>query len=80
MFSFSKKIQYVKRKLKYWNRNCFGNLHIMKKRSQDHLDVITRQIRDLSLSEALRIAESQASATLAEWDLREEIYWKQKLE
>ena len=33
MFSFSKKLQYVKKKLKHWNRNCFGNLHIMKKRA-----------------------------------------------
>ena len=78
MFSFSKQLEYVKRKLKHWNRNCFGNLHIMTKRAQDRLDVITRQSRDLVFSEALGITESRASANLAEWDLREEIYWKQK--
>ena len=50
----------------------------MKKKAQDRLDVITRQIQDLRFSEALGIAESQSSIDLAEWDLREEIYWKQK--
>ena len=46
----------------------------MEKRAQDSLDVITRQIPDLSFFEALGIAESQASSDLVEWDLREEIY------
>ena len=50
----------------------------MKKRAQDRLDVITRKIQDMGFSKALSIAESQAFTDLAEWDLREEIYWKQK--
>ncbi|XP_059073635.1 uncharacterized protein LOC131874329 [Cryptomeria japonica] len=78
MFSFSKKLQYVKRKLKNWNKNCFGNLYIMNKRAQERLVVITRKIRDLGFFEALSREESQASRDLEEWDLREEIYCKQK--
>ena len=71
MFSFSKKHQYVKRKLKHWNMNHFGNLHIVKKRALDRLDVITRQIQDLGFFEALGLVESQASNDLVEHDLRE---------
>ena len=52
----------------------------MKRLSQEDLDVITRVIRDQGFSEDLGRAESLASRALEEWELREEIFWKQSLE
>ena len=78
MFSFSKWLQYVKRKLRIRNRQCFGNLHFMKRLAQEDLDVITREIRDRGFLEDLGKDESLASRALEEWEIREEIFWKQK--
>ena len=50
----------------------------MKRLAQENLDVITREIRDRGFSEDLAQAESLASRALEEWELREEIFWKQK--
>ena len=50
----------------------------MKRLAQEDLDVITREIRDRGFSEDLARAESLASRALEEWELREEIFWKQK--
>ncbi|XP_057871389.2 uncharacterized protein LOC131077832 [Cryptomeria japonica] len=78
MYTFSKWLQYVKYRLKRWNKQCFGNLHAQKLAAQSKLDSITRQIRDHGLSSDLLNAESLALKGLEEWELREEIFWKQK--
>ncbi|XP_057836070.2 uncharacterized protein LOC131046358 [Cryptomeria japonica] len=78
MYSLVKKLQYVKFHLKRWNRLSFGNFRARKREALDCLAVITRQIRDLGFSEALGHAESQALKLVEEWELREEIFWKQK--
>ena len=78
IFSFSKKLQYVKRQLRTWNRQCFGNIHSIKRLSQEHLNVITRKIRDQGFLDELGKAESLASRVLEEWELQEEIFWKKK--
>ncbi|XP_059067662.1 uncharacterized protein LOC131858440 [Cryptomeria japonica] len=64
--------------LKQWNKSCFGNLYAMKRRDQDHLAVVTHQIRDLGFFEDLGREESHAVRELEEWEPREEIFWKQK--
>lgn len=78
MFSFVKQLQYVKFKLKRWNRECFGNLFGEKREAQLRVDYITRQIREQGLSDELYREEAAAVKNLEEWELREEIYWKQK--
>ena len=42
------------------------------------LDIITRQIRDQGMTYDLRKVETSALKELEEWELREEIFWKQK--
>lgn len=78
MFIFTKRLQHVKFRLKRWNKQCFGNLQAQKLVAQSKLDSITRQIRDQGLTSDLSIAESLALKGLEEWELREEIFWKQK--
>ncbi|XP_057862719.1 uncharacterized protein LOC131071037 [Cryptomeria japonica] len=78
MFIFTKRLQHVKFRLKRWNKQCFGNLQAQKLVAQSKLDSITCQIRDQGLTSDLSIAESLALKGLEEWELREEIFWKQK--
>lgn len=78
MYSFVKKMHFIKFQLKRWNMLCYGNLNYMKKNVQEHINVITHQIQDHGFSEDLGKAESQVVRELEEWELREEIFWKQK--
>ena len=78
MFSFSKRLHYVKRKLGIWNTKCFGNLNSMKRLSHEDLGVITRKIRDYDFSKDLGRVESLASSALEEWEPREETFLKKK--
>lgn len=76
MYSFSKKLQFVKYKLKRWNRQHFGNLFQEKKNAQSQLDSITRQIRDQGFTEELGVLEAATVKVVEEWNLREKIFWK----
>ena len=78
MYTFSKRLQHVKYRLKRWNKQCFGYLHVQKNAAQTKLDNITRQIRDVGLSFERSEAEVLALKELEEWEFREEIFWKQK--
>lgn len=78
MFTFSKQLQHVKFRLKRRNKQCFGNLQAQKMAAHSKLDTITHQIRDQGLTSTLSKDESLALKGLEEWELREEIFWKQK--
>ncbi|XP_059066210.1 uncharacterized protein LOC131857552 [Cryptomeria japonica] len=78
MYIFSKRLQHVKYQLKRWNSQCFGNVFQEKAVAQEELDSITRRLREVGVTPELLQAEAQAMRTLEEWELREEIYWKQK--
>ena len=78
MYTFSKRLQHVKFRLKRWNKHHFRNLQAQKVAAQTKLDIITRQIRDQGMTYDLSKAETSALKELEEWELREEIFWKQK--
>lgn len=78
MYSFVKILQYVKYKLKRWNKQCFGNLHSNKINAQVRLDNITRLIRNQMLALELQSEEKFSIKDLEEWELSEEIFSKQK--
>ena len=78
MYTFSKRLQHVKFRLKRWNKHHFGNLQAQKVAAQTKLDIITHQIRDQGMTYDLSKAETSALKELEEWELREEIFWKQK--
>ena len=60
MYTFSKRLQHVKFRLKRWNKQCFGLLHVRKADAQTKLDNITRQICDHGLNSELSKAKSIA--------------------
>ncbi|XP_059066340.1 uncharacterized protein LOC131061549 [Cryptomeria japonica] len=78
MYVFAKLLQYVKYQLKRWNQQCFGNIYQVKQEAQVELNGITRLIREEGVSEYLLREEARALKALEEWELREEIFWKQK--
>ena len=78
MYIFAKLLQYVKYQLKRWSRQCSGNIFQAKDEAQEELNTITRLIREDGVSENLLREEAKALKTLEEWELREEIFWKQK--
>lgn len=78
MYSFGRRLQYLKYRLKRWNKQCFGNLHRHKMEAQSKMDEAMHQIRDQGMTVELSMAESLSLKDLEEWELREEIFWKQK--
>ena len=78
MYTFKKRLQHVKFRLKQWNKECFGNLQVHLRVAQAKLDSVTCQIRDQGMTLDLMSAESSALREVEEWELREEIFWKQK--
>ncbi|XP_059068347.1 uncharacterized protein LOC131858890 [Cryptomeria japonica] len=78
MYIFAKLLQHVKFELKRWNRLHFGNIFHEKAGAQADLDGITRRIREEGVTDELLQDEAWAMKLLEEWELREEIYWKQK--
>ena len=78
MFTFCKRLEHVKYKLKKWNKQCFGNLQAQRIAAQTKLENITCLICDQGRTLDLSEAESLALKGLEEWELREEIFWKKK--
>ena len=78
MYIFAKLLQHVKFELKRWNRLHYGNLFHAKAWAQADLNDITRRIREEGVTVELLQDEAQAMRLLEEWEMREEMYWKQK--
>ena len=78
MFSFCKRLQHVKYRIKKWNKQCFGNLKAQRIAPLAKLDNITRLIQDQGRTLDLSEAEFLALKGSKEWELWEEIFWKQK--
>ena len=73
-----RKLQYVKAKLKDWNKNSFGDL---KERKKSILNEIAKI--DAVEQEGVLSFELSAQRALRKWELeelilREEIHWRQK--
>ena len=75
MFTFYKRLQHVKYRLKRWNKKSFGNIQAQRKASQDKLDNITQNIWDEGRTFVLSEVESLALKGLEEWEVWE-IFWK----
>jgi hypothetical protein len=78
MFTSEKRLQHVKFRLKKWSKQCFGNLQGQLRATQARLDNVRHQIRDQGMNPILISEESSALKMLEEWELWEEIFWKQK--
>ncbi|XP_019447356.1 PREDICTED: uncharacterized protein LOC109350589 [Lupinus angustifolius] len=78
MFILSQKLKRLKKELKHWNYNVFGNIHQMVKMATANLDTIQSSINDLGADEALLDQEALAQNELLKALNVEEVYWKDK--
>ncbi|RVW50857.1 Transposon TX1 uncharacterized 149 kDa protein [Vitis vinifera] len=75
---FMRKLQFVKAKLKDWNKNTFGMLKERKKTILDEIANIDAIEQEGALSSDLAAQRVIRKGELEELILREEIHWKQK--
>ncbi|RVW30895.1 hypothetical protein CK203_102803 [Vitis vinifera] len=75
---FMRKLQFVKAKLKDWNKNTFGMLKERKKTISDEIANIDAIEQEGALSSDLAAQRAIRKGELEELILREEIHWKQK--
>ena len=75
---FMRKLQFVKAKLKDWNKNTFGMLKERKKSISDEIANIDAIEQEGALSSDLAAQRAIRKGELEELILREEIHWKQK--
>ncbi|RVW12452.1 LINE-1 retrotransposable element ORF2 protein [Vitis vinifera] len=75
---FMRKLQFVKAKLKDWNKNTFGMLKERKKTISDEIANIDAIEQEGALSSDLAAQRVIRKGELEELILREEIHWKQK--
>ena len=75
---FMRKLQFVKAKLKDWNKNTFGMLKERKKTISDEIANIDAIEQEGALSSDLAALRAIRKGELEELILREEIHWKQK--
>ena len=75
---FMKKLQFVKAKLKDWNKNTFGLLKERKKTVLDEIANIDVIEQEGVLSSDLAAQRIERKGELEELILREEIHWRQK--
>ena len=73
-----RKLQYVKAKLKDWNKNSFGMLKERKKSILDEISNIDAIEQEGVLSSDLSAQRDLRKGELEELILREEIHWRQK--
>lgn len=72
----AKKLRFIKKNLKVWNRETFGSLHRRKEELQAQFIVIEGEIQEQGLSEDLKSRELEM---LEKWNnvlMQEEIMWK----
>ncbi|XP_058099739.1 uncharacterized protein LOC131244098 [Magnolia sinica] len=83
MFNFLLKLKAVKRSLKCWNRDSFGNIFQQIKAAESMLCALESQLQ-FDSHQSSSPADYRASfewtmTKLKELELKEEIYWKQKV-
>ena len=75
---FMRKLQFVKAKLKEWNKASFGELNERKKSILSDLANFYTLDREGGLSPELLVQRALRKGELEELILREEIHWRQK--
>ncbi|XP_059073802.1 uncharacterized protein LOC131070546 [Cryptomeria japonica] len=78
-FQFFKKLSFVKQKLKYWNREVFGNIFDEKRRLEGDLGALNAKVLVEGMDEVDFLTEKDLLSKYGEFLQREEICWKQKL-
>ena len=77
-YKFMRKLQFVKAKLKEWNKASFGELNERKKSILFELANFDTIEQERGLTFELLVQRALRKGELEEWILREEIIWRQK--
>jgi len=78
MHTFQLRLKYLKRKIKKWNKEEFGNIQKEQVIIQTKMKKVQQQIINESRSEGLAEEEGLLINKLEERRQQEEILWKQK--
>ncbi|XP_019435508.1 PREDICTED: uncharacterized protein LOC109342010 [Lupinus angustifolius] len=78
MFVLSQKLRHLKRDLKSWNINVFGNVHLKVNNAKACVETIRNCINILGPSSELLDQEDKAQKDLLDALMIEEIFWKEK--
>jgi len=78
MYILSQKLKILKSKLKFWNKETFGNVHALVKDAEDKLQGIQNNIDVNGHTDTLMEQEKQAQINLQQSLNIEEIFWKEK--
>ncbi|XP_057840889.2 uncharacterized protein LOC131050696 [Cryptomeria japonica] len=77
-FVFVKKLQFVKSKIKEWNRIKFGNIFANKRDLEGRLAALQEEIIQKGMSSEMFLQERDLKSQYSEVLAREDIYWRQK--
>ncbi|CAI8596840.1 unnamed protein product [Vicia faba] len=78
MFVLSKKLQLLKRDLKGWNRNIFGNIANNVSKEEENLGIIQQDIQNNDTNDILKRQENAAQSILSYAFAIEDSFWWSK--
>ncbi|PNY03410.1 ribonuclease H [Trifolium pratense] len=78
MFVLNSKLKRLKTKLKFWNKEIFGNVHNYVSAAEAHLQHIQIQIQNYGHNDQLMKLEKDAQADLDIALDRQEVFWKER--
>ncbi|GLJ25223.1 hypothetical protein SUGI_0482560 [Cryptomeria japonica] len=77
-FKFIKRIQFLKNKIKDWNKNSFKNIFVEKGRIEEKLEEIGNKVMQFGITNVEFELEKSLKTQYLEILKREELYWKDK--
>jgi ribonuclease HI len=78
MFILSQKLKILKDKLKFWNKNCFGDVHELVTTAETNLQQIQHQIQSNGPTDLLLNDEIEAHKNLEDALNKQECFWQEK--
>ncbi|KAI5410800.1 hypothetical protein KIW84_056074 [Lathyrus oleraceus] len=78
MFVLSKKLQILKRNIKAWTKNIFGNVHDQVKKVEKDLGCIQEKIEQDDYNDDLAVKEKETQVKLDLALKTKELFWKEK--
>lgn len=78
MFVLSKKLQILKRNIKAWTKNIFGNVHGQVKKAEKDIGCIQEKIEQDGYNDDLAVKEKETQVKLDLALKTKELLWKEK--
>lgn len=78
MYVLNMKLKILKKKLKEWNKNCFGNVQIMVQNAETKLTEIQHLIQQAGYNDDLMAQEKTAQRVLEDALKIQDWFWQEK--